>query len=355
MWAVTGLVFTISTVAGVVVFAKHSATVPDNDAYAIEQARRQTDECVRHFTESLPDSEREMIASDFGFDASSMTENEWEEFLRSEMCFQDPAWYRPDDPRFFATTLLVDTYQAYEIDDWSADRRDYSTANTFRSGVQTYRQAEDGLVGVVPVVATFYLVIAVLIGASFVGAEYKSGTLENLLLWEPRRVRVLWTKFAAGFVSSAVLTATLLTWLTALLYFVATQRGSTGAVDGRFWIDVGSTIARGAVIGGLFFVAAMSVSVVARNTTAAVGVILGWFAVSNIVIELTARWLRPWELFNNSTAFIREADAVRYTKIQGYWSTIYSHGYLRAGMVTAVWVAVMATVATAVFVRRDID
>ena len=161
-----------------------------------------------------------------------------------------------------------------------------------RSAGDHVRSANEGLIGILPIVAIFYLVVAVLVGASFVGAEYRSGTVENLLLWEPRRARVLLTKFVAGFGSSVVLTYLLLVWLTALLYLLAITRGTTQGVDGRFWIDVASTSGRGALMGGLFFVASMSVSLIARHTTAAVGVILGWFVVSNLAIELFAQWLR---------------------------------------------------------------
>ncbi len=355
VWAVALVVMVVSTVAGIAVFASHSNEAPDNEALARTEAERATEECVRFFRNEEFDSDREQIARDFGFDLDSMTDAEFDEFLRTDLCYQDPQWFRPEDPRFFAAEILVESYEARQMTDWSSEREDYSVADTYRFGVREIRQANDGFIGILPVVATFYLVIAVLIGASFVGGEYRAGTLENLLLWEPRRLRVLWTKFAAGFLSSAALTAALLAWLTVLLYLVATQRGDTSAVDGRFWIDIGSTIGRGALVGGLFFVAAMSVSIIARNTAAAVGLILGWFAISNIVIELAAKWLRQWELFNNATAFIREADAVRNERIQGFWQTVYAHGYVEAGLVTVMWVAALALPATLVFIRRDID
>ena len=36
-----------------------------------------------------------------------------------------------------------------------------------------------------------------MIGASFVGAEWNSGGMMNLLLWRPQRLKVLSTKLAA--------------------------------------------------------------------------------------------------------------------------------------------------------------
>jgi len=48
-------------------------------------------------------------------------------------------------------------------------------------------------------VTTFAAVLALvayIVGASFVGAEWSSGGMMNLLLWRPRRLQVLGTKLA---------------------------------------------------------------------------------------------------------------------------------------------------------------
>ena len=166
---------------------------------------------------------------------------------------------------------------------------------------------------------------------------------------------MLGAKLFAGFTSSTVVTAVILSWLTVLLFILANLRGTTQGVDGRFWIDVASMTLRAGVVGGLFFVMAMAVAVIARNTTASVGLILGWFAVSNIVIELVARGLRRWELFTNAFAFINEADVPRYEKIGNHWQILYAHDYLSAGLIIVVWAATLTGIAAFVFVRRDID
>ncbi|MEE9417011.1 MAG: ABC transporter permease subunit, partial [Acidimicrobiales bacterium] len=270
-------------------------------------------------------------------------------FLRSEYCYQDPAWYGDADKRFWATSIL-----GGETNDWSRTRPDGQPA-TFTVAGEQVREARFGLEGVIPGVSIFFLVLSIVIGASFVGAEYKFGTVENLLLWEPRRARVLLTKFVAGFTSSFVVTAAMLGLLSALLYAVASVRGTTSGVDSRFWVDLFSLLGRAGIAGGLFFVLAMSVAVIARNTTASVGLLLGWFVISNIVIELAARWFRRWELFMNATAFITESDAVASRKIAGQRFEVFGHGYLTAGLVVAVWALLFATIATLIFNRRDID
>lgn len=211
-------------------------------------------------------------------------------------------------------------------------------------------EANEGLIGgILPTVATFSLVLAAIIDALFVGAEYKSGTVENLLLWEPRRIRVITAKFIAGFLSSTVTSTIFLTWIVGLFYLLANLHGSTQGVDRRFWIDLVSVGVRASVVGGLFFIMAMSVAVVARNTTASVGVILGWFAVSNIAIELAAKSLRRYELF------VSEANVPDTRVVRGREIFAYSHSYLIGGLVLCIWAAVLATFATWTFVRRSID
>ncbi len=278
-----------------------------------------------------------------------LSEEEFREYLAQGFCYSDPAWFT-DDNTFYASILLGE-----QTSDWSASRTSSNEPITYRQGGTEIREARPGLTGILPSISVFFLVIAVVIGASFVGAEYKFGTVENLLLWEPRRTRVLLTKFAAGFLSSAALTAAVLMFAFVVFYLLALVKGSTDGLDGQFWSDLVATLFRSGLAGGLFFILAMSVAVIARNTTASVGIILGWFVISNIVIEVAAKWFRPWELFSNATAFIAQGDATKYEKINGFDQSVFSHGYLVAGLIVAVWAAVFATFAMLAFNRRDVD
>ncbi len=344
-WGVIVITVLLMILAAVITFTQSSTPGEDSRQRAVEEAARNTQACTESSLAELS-GDTEYRGDPFLEDLQEdMSEEELADFIATEYCYQDPDWY-DEDNTFYATLLLGN-----ETADWSESRGvDGSYSN--RPGI---REAKGGLTGIIPSIAVFFLVISVVIGASFVGAEYKFGTVENLLLWEPRRTRVLLTKFAAGFVSSAALTFVVLGILSALLYFVASIRGSTAGIDGRFWIDLLSVLGRSALTGGMFFIIAMSVAVIARNTTASVGVILGWFVISNIVIEIAAKWFRQWELFMNATAFIAEADAVKYQKFQGYQDTVYGHSYLTAGLLVAVWAAVLAAAAMLAFNRRDVD
>ncbi len=255
------------------------------------------------------------------------------------------------DRRFFATLILGQS----QVQDWSDSRLEAERTDTVRVGGEEYERARFGLEGIVPGISTFLLVIAVVLGGSFVGAEYRSGTVENLLLWEPRRIRVMLTKYGAGLVSAAVVLAIMASWLTGLLLLLARFRGSFQGMEPAFWVDWVAMVGRASLIAGLFFVLAMAIATLAKNTTAAVVALLGWFVVSNILIELLAKWFRQYELFTNAAAFIGQGDVARYVGSGNQQTLVFSHGYWMAAIAVLVWAAVPGAIALAVFRRRDIS
>ena len=349
VWVTVGLAGLATLAAFAIAFTQTSSEAPSSDEGAVRAAAA-TEDCLSYIS-TLP---ADQLQRDYP-ELDGLTGDELDTRLREQTCFSDPAWYGSDDQRFFATSLLGDSFADRTDGTWADVRPDSSEPQTYTIGTEQIRTADEGLMGILPAVATFSLVMSVVIGGSFVGAEYRAGTVENLLLWEPRRVRVLGAKFVAGFVSSAAVTAIVLSWLTAVFSVLSIVHGSRQGVDARYWIDIVSVILRAGLVGGFFFLIAMSVAVIARNTTASVGLILGWFAISNVLIELVAKSLRRWELFTNALAFINEANVPRYQRVQGEWQTVFAHGYLTGGLVALIWVAVIAGVATWVFARRDVD
>ncbi len=352
VWVVALVAMLATAGAMAISYANTSATGPDA-AFVAAETERQQAECIEGtMGEDFLDEE-----------LPGLTEEERLEVVTNEWCNFEAY---VEDRRFFAQTILFEDFnRVIEARPWSDVRPDTSKVETYftdrsidgTATGQEVRRVQAGLTGVVPGVAIFFLVVAVVIGASFMGAEYRFGTVENLLLWEPRRGRVLTAKYLAGFACAFALTVFLLSFLTVGLLGLASVHGVTDGLDSRFWIDLASTIARAGLVGGLFFVLAMAVSVIAKNTTAAVGVILGWFAVSNILIEVFLKGLRPWELFTNAIAFISEGNVGRYKEIpgQGYQELLFSHEYLAAGAIVAAWTLGFGALAGILFARRDVD
>jgi len=280
-----------------------------------------------------------------------VSEDEFMDMVRTDLCIFD----RDNDRRFWALSIL-----GPESSDWSENRRQWESPTgtvtiTDRSGRDVeFREAREPLSGIVPKVSIVFLLISVVLGASFMGAEYRSGTVENLLLWEPRRSRVLLTKYVAGFLSAATATALALSFLTGLLLLLARVHGTYEGVDGRFWIDLVLVLFRASIAGGLMFVMAMGIATIFKHTTAAVGAILGWFVVSNVLVEWLLRSMRQHELVINAAAFVGEGEPFRY--VEGMWGqeVVYHHGYLAAGVYVLVWAAVPAIIALVLFNRRDL-
>ena len=85
-------------------------------------------------------------------------------------------------------------------------------------------------------VTTFAAVLALvayIIGASFVGAEWSSGGMMNLLLRRPQRLRVLGTKLAALLVFFTALTVVFSAVWTGVFYLIAQARGTTESMTHR--------------------------------------------------------------------------------------------------------------------------
>lgn len=257
-----------------------------------------------------------------------------------------------EDRRFFATTILDD---GGEIEDWSEYRAVEEESYPVTIEGERFRSTKFGLDGIVPGIGTFLMIIAVVLGGSFIGAEYRSGTVENLLLWEPRRIRVMLTKYAAGAVSAVGVMIVMMTLLTVLLLALAQFRGSLQGLELSFWVDWAATLGRIGLVAGCYFILAMAIATIAKNTTAAVAAVLGWFVVSNILIELFAKWFRQYELFTNAAAFISLGEVPRYRGSGFDQQLVYSHGPWLGLVIVAIWAAIPGVLAMLLFRRRDLS
>src|SRR4051812_47714420 len=84
---------------------------------------------------------------------------------------------------------------------------------------------------------------AILVGATFAGADWSSGSMSNQLLFVPRRVRVWVAKSVAVVVGATLLAAAVVAAFWAVLYAVSASRGlHTSAAS---WRDIAETSGRG--------------------------------------------------------------------------------------------------------------
>ncbi len=146
--------------------------------------------------------------------------------------------------------------------------------------------------GILPTLSLLGFFVALVIGASLVGAEYRAGTMETLLTWEPRRVRVVVTKLATAAVVAFGFYLGFQVLLSLALLPTAVFRGVTEGADGA-WLGhlVGSSLRTGAIVAGLAVVGG-SLAMIARNTGGAIAFVFAYL----IGVEIIVRNLRDgWE------------------------------------------------------------
>ena len=185
-----------------------------------------------------------------------------------------------------------------------------------------------------------------LLGASFVGAEWHAGTMSTLLTWEPRRLRVLAVKAVVVAVCVFALMVLLLAVFSLALLLVASTRGITDNLGDHFIRSVAGSTLRVAACSAAGALIGMAIAMVARNTAAAVGAGFAYLAI----LEGLIRALRPgWQhylLADNIAIVITGAD-------DGIMRVPLT--FTRAAFTVGVWVAVLLVVAAATFRARDVN
>ena len=127
----------------------------------------------------------------------------------------------------------------------------------------------------VTTLAAILAMAAFVIGASFVGAEWSSGGMMNLLLWRPQRLKVLNTKLAALLAVLTGVTVLLSALWTGIFALIANLRGTLDGMTSGAWQSYLIMEVRGLVIvlaaGALGF----GLASIGRHTAVAMGVAIG--------------------------------------------------------------------------------
>jgi|tagenome__1003787_1003787.scaffolds.fasta_scaffold20854316_1 ABC-2 type transport system permease protein len=124
-----------------------------------------------------------------------------------------------------------------------------------------------------------------LVGASFVGAEWTSGGMANLLLWRPRRWAVLTAKLVTVLLGVLLTSVLALGALVGAFWFTARYRGMFGALTRGFWESLALTGARAVAFGMVAAVAGFAIASLGRHTAMALGAGLAYA----LVVEVGAR------------------------------------------------------------------
>jgi hypothetical protein len=146
----------------------------------------------------------------------------------------------------------------------------------------TFRDETDDLLALVG----FLLgLLAFAVGASFVGAEWSSGGMMTLLLWRPRRLRLLAGKLAALLIGVLVTGIVVSVAWVAGLYAIATTRGDASRITGGVLTSLALADARALALALAAAILGFGLASIGRHTATALGAAVGYI----VIFELGAR------------------------------------------------------------------
>jgi hypothetical protein len=203
----------------------------------------------------------------------------------------------------------------------------------------------DGLKDAIGGTGVALLLLGVLLGTTFIGADYAGGALPGQLTYEPRRTRVYGTKAVAVGVSVAIITTFLLLVLTGALAAVAHWRGVVGHLDGSWYVDRLGDVGRVAGVCALAAAIGYAVTAVARRSVVSVVAFLGL----GFIVEpaLTA----SLDVFDGRTPMFN-LIAVAINDFKGAPEGITSLG--KSAVVACIWGAALLLFGGVVFARREV-
>ena len=186
------------------------------------------------------------------------------------------------------------------------------------------------------------VILAWLVGASFIGAEWHSGNLTTVLTWEPRRVRLFAVKLLACLAVLSVALVVLHSLLGLALAPTAALRGSTSGVD---WEETIAVVLRVVALADIAAVLGFALAAIGRNTAAALGVGFAYLAiVETLVRAWKPAWSR-WLIADNAILFVSGEVTVFETG---------KRDLVEAGLVLLCYSLGSFLVATALFHKRDV-
>ncbi|TWD81622.1 ABC-2 type transport system permease protein [Kribbella amoyensis] len=203
---------------------------------------------------------------------------------------------------------------------------------------------------------------AFLIGASFVGAEFSSGSLGNWLTFEPRRTRVYGSKLLGMVTGMAPFLVAVLAVLIGGTVLIVETVGNGTATSADQWNDLLATAVRSAALAAVAGALGCVLGVLLRHTAAAIGVAMGYVVLVEGVFGGFLTKAQPWLLRLNIDAWVQHdtrywvdncqtgSDGM-YTCTSIEKTLSFEHGAWYLGVLAVVLVLLGGVV----FARRDVN
>jgi ABC-type transport system involved in multi-copper enzyme maturation permease subunit len=178
-------------------------------------------------------------------------------------------------------------------------------------------------------------------GASFIGADWRFGTVGTLLTWEPRRTRVLVAKALAAAIVAIVATLLMDALMVGGMLPAVLTKGTTDGI--RLGHFLGITL-RGAALGGIAALLGFAISSVARNSAFGLGAGLVYLVILENILQGFFPWLRKWLVVGNSIVFVSGQPQ----------PDIVGRSVIAAGLVLLSYAVIAVAIAVAFFRARDV-
>lgn len=199
-------------------------------------------------------------------------------------------------------------------------------------------------------------VLAFLIGATWIGAEWSTRSIVALLFWVPRRMRVMGTKLGVLVLGAAVVgVLAQVAWL-AMAGILRAAVGTDADLPDDFWSVLLATQARTVLLVVLAALGGFGLANLVRNTGASLGIGFVYFAIIETAVGAFRPTWQPWLLTSNAIGLVMPDGFTLYI-----WATPnqmepteYLVTNLQGGVLLAAVVAVVITIGVVLFARRDL-
>jgi ABC-2 type transport system permease protein len=164
--------------------------------------------------------------------------------------------------------------------------------------------------------AALLALAAFVLGASFVGAEWSSGGMMNLLLWRPQRLRVLSTKLGALLTGLTGLTAVVAAAWTGIFAVIAALRGSTATMTAGAWRSFGLMEVRALLLVLVAGAVGFGLASLGRHTAVALGVAAGavvvlQFGLVTVLAMAQVKFAEAWLAPTWLSAWLNKSSELR--------------------------------------------
>ena len=243
--------------------------------------------------------------------------------------------------------------------DFGCDRMAPTVAQ-FLPQRQSFAEAAQGWLDQV---ATFVLLLALIVGATFVAAEFSTGAMTTWLTFEPRRGWVFASKAVVAAVATGVAAFVVSALAVGATWAATALNHATGDPAARIVADLASSAGRigGAAAGAALLGAALGFLL--RHTAAVLAAVVGWFvAVDGLLLNgmlQAPRWsvttnLQAW--LHGGTTYYQQQPCVLDPGGNGYscGSLAKSLSMTSGGLALVVAAVLVTALALLVFRRRDL-